>query len=321
MNEQYQRFIDSYNNDKMKNNARFYFERLNKNNINISSETVTTLEQLEKVFVVCGINTLNNIIGFRSVLKSYTVFINDKALFNLVRKLDIYKVLEKIKPNIKHTYISSSEFQDIYNAIGVYDENTFSYNALYYKSLFRSIYEGIYCEDMSVLKNLRASDIDGNSVTMRDDNGSEWKVDVSKQLATDLIILANDKDPDKNIPVWYRNNRNGQCKIPIEGLCYDSVFRVETRKYNSKYAYRSGYYVRLRKISEEYIGYFVPPKNLFLSGIINRIKEQYEKSDEEFVLGIQNSDPLLVEIYTQEAKRCNYSVGFWNFRQTVSGRI
>lgn len=314
MNEQYQKFIDSNDSDSTKKSLKFYFELLDKHYIDISSETITTIEQLEKVFVICGINNFNSLISFRSVLKGYAIFINDKVLFNLVRKLDIYKVLKKIKPNMKHTYLSSSEFQDIYNAIGVYNEDTFSYNALYYKSLFQSIYEGIYCEDMSVLKNLRASDIEGNVVTIRDDNGSEWKTDISEQLASDLLVLANES-------IWYRKNRNGLCNIKTEGLYYDSVFKVEIRAYDSKYSYRSSYYIRLRKITKEYIGYSVAPKNLFLSGIINRIKEQYGKSDEEFVLGIQNSDPLLVEIYNQEAKRCNYNVGFWNFRQTVSGRI
>ena len=77
----------------------------------------------------------------------------------------------------------------------------------------------------------------------------------------------------------------------------------------------------LRKIAVKYLGYTLAPKNLFMSGLINRIKKQYGKSDELFVEGIKISDPVLVDIFNQEAKRCHYSVAFWNFRQTILGRI
>ena len=74
-------------------------------------------------------------------------------------------------------------------------------------------------------------------------------------------------------------------------------------------------------VAKEYLGHTLSPQKLFLSGILNRIKEQYGKSDEEFRLGIKDSDTVLVELYRKEAKRCHYTVDFWNFRQTVMGRI
>lgn len=314
MNEKFTEFVNSNTNKNTKKNAKFYLDLLDSKNIEISSNVITDNETLENIFLQCNLNSFNSIINFRALLKSYAIFINDKALFNLVRKVDIYKVLEKIKPNMKHSYISSSDFNDIYNAIGAYDENTFSYNALYYKTLFWSIYEGIYCEDMSVLKNLRASDIKGNTVTLHSDDGDEWEIDIPKQLVADVMELSNTF-------VWYRKNRGGLCEIKIDGLCYDSVFKVEIRTENSKYSYRSSYYTRLHKISEEYIGYFVSPKNLFFSGIINRIKKQYGKSDEDFIQSVSNSDKALIDIYDKEAKRCHYSVPFFSFRQTIIGRI
>ena len=95
----------------------------------------------------------------RSVLKSYSIFINDKKLFDAIRKVDIYRTLEKITPNMKSAYISQSEFEEVYNSIGAYEENTFSYNMLYYQSLFWCVYAGIYNDDMTVLKNLRIKQI------------------------------------------------------------------------------------------------------------------------------------------------------------------
>ena len=215
---------------------------------------------------------------------------------------------------MKHTYLSQSEFQDVYNAIGSYDEDTFYYNSVYYQSLFWAVYVGIFNDGLSVLKNLRASDIDGNTITLRDDNDEEWKLDIPEQLVLDFITLVNNS-------IWYRKNRNGMCEIKLEGLFYDSIFKVDIHTPNSKYSYSNTYYTKLRRIAVEYLGYTLAPKNLFMSGIINRIKEQYGKSDELFVEGIKISDPVLVDIFNKEAKRCHYEVGFWNFRQTVMGRI
>lgn len=306
--------MDANINEKTRNNYKFYFDALDRNNIDISSDSIANMEQLENIFVQLGFNSFNSIISFRYVLKSYSIFINDKPLFNLIRKIDIYRILEKIQGNMKHTFLSQSEFQDVYSTIGTYDEDTFYYNAVYYRSLFWAVYAGIFNEGLSVLKNLRASDIDGQSITLRDDNGEEWELDIPEQLVSDFITLVNDS-------VWYRKNRSGLCKIHTEGMFYDSVFKVDIRTPNSKYSYCSTYYTMLRRIAVEYLGYTLAPKNLFMSGLINRIKEQYGKSDEEFRLGIKNSEPMLVELYRAEAKRCHYTVDFWNFRQTIMGRI
>lgn len=314
MNENYQKYMDVIANERTRKNSKFYFDALDKYNIDVSSDNISSLEQLENIFVQLGFNSFNSIIGFRSLLKSYSIFINDKPLFNLIRKIDIYRILEKIQGNMKHTYLSQSEFQDVYNSIGAYDEDTFYYNSVYYKSLFWAVYIGIFNDGLSVLKNLRASDVDGNIITLRDDDGKEWKLDVPEQLVLDFITLVNDS-------VWYRKNRSGLCKIHTEGIFYDSIFKVDIRSPNSKYSYSSTYYTMLRKIAVEYLGYTLAPKNLFMSGIINRIKEQYGKADELFVEGIKTSDSILVDIYNQEAQRCHYEVGFWNFRQTILGRI
>lgn len=314
MNENYQKFMDANINERTRNNYKFYFDALDRNNIDISSDSIANMEQLENIFIQLGFNSFNSIINFRSVLKSYSVFINDKPFFNLIRKLDIYHILEITQGKMKHTFLSQSEFQDVYNSIGAYDEDTFYYNSVYYQSLFWAVYAGIFNDGLSVLKNLRASDIDGNIITLRDDDGEEWKLNVPEQLILDFITLVNDS-------VWRRRNRNGLCEIHTEGLFYDSIFKVDIRSPNSKYSYSSTYYTMLRRIAVEYLGYTLAPKNLFISGIINRIKEQYGKSDELFVEGIKISDPVLVDIFNKEAKRCHYSVAFWNFRQTIFGRI
>ena len=100
--------------------------------------------------------------------------------------------------------------------------------------------EGIYNDDMSVIKNLRASDIKGNMVTLREDSGHSYDIEVSEEFAIDLKELSY-------IDTWERKNRYGLCKIKIEGLYSDSCFKVENRKGSSEYAYRYTYYRILRK--------------------------------------------------------------------------
>lgn len=323
MNEDYTKFINSYDNENTRKSIKFFIELLEKHNIELSSNVITDNDQLENVFVKCNIQGFNSVIGFRSVLKNYSIFIKDKTLFNLITKLDIYHVLKTLKANIQHSYLSESEFEAIYDEIGKYnnDEDTFFHNRLYYKTLFLSIYEGIYCDDMSVIKNLRVSDINGTAITLHYDSRTEKHINISDRLAKDLITLANDIDPKKKVSVWYRNNRNGLCKIPTQGLFYDSIFKVEIRSANSKYSYRSSYYGRLRRIAEEYIGHLIAPKNIYFSGIINRVKKRYGKSDKDFIKALEASDKTLIKIYEDEAKRSNYGVAFWNFRQTIMGRV
>lgn len=238
MNDNYQKFIDSNGDDNTKKHIKFYFDLLDKYGIDLSSNEITTVEQMEDVFVKCNLNSFNSVINMRSVLKTYSMFINDIELFDLIRKVDIYRVLNKITPNMKQCYISQSEFEDVYDSIGAYEQNTFSYNTLFYQCLFWCIYAGLYSDDMTVVKNLRGSDVVGNIVTLRTDSGDEWQIDIPEQLATDLITLSKEF-------IWYRQNRQVVCEAKTEGLFYDSVFKVELRTANSKYAFVSSYYTRL----------------------------------------------------------------------------
>lgn len=118
---------------------------------------------------------------------------------------------------------------------------------------------------MSVLKNLRSSNIDGDTVTLVPDEGDEYEIGITDRLARDLIALGE-------IDTWERRNRYGTAKIKIVGLHSDSCFKVEIRKDDSKELYRYAYYRLLRKVSKEYLEYNLLPLQIYVSGIMHRIK-------------------------------------------------
>jgi len=90
---------------------------------------------------------------------------------------------------------------------------------MYYKSLFRSLYEGIYSDDMSVLKNLRATDINNNIVTLREDNGNTYQMQIPADLADNLLQLPSEP--------FLRRNRNATFPITVSGVYNDSCFKIE----------------------------------------------------------------------------------------------
>ena len=77
--------------------------------------------------------------------------------------------------------------------IATYEE----YNALYYELLFSCIWNGLYNEDLSVIKNLRSSNISDNGIViLEEDNGHTYKLRIPEKLASDLKQLANISVPE-----------------------------------------------------------------------------------------------------------------------------
>ena len=144
--------------------------------------------------------------------------------------------------------------------IATYEE----YNALYYELLFSCIWHGIYSDDLSVVKNLRKSDInDDGTITLNEDNGHTYKLKVPEKLAKDLKQLSN-------INIWQRRNRFGICNVDMRGVYSDSVFKIENRSTASNESFRFTFYAKLRKISKEYLEYSLFPLNkISLSTHIN----------------------------------------------------
>lgn len=274
--------------------------------------------QLEQLILDSKPNSPKAIITICYVLSLYAKWleenniVKDDSFYQMIQSLDKSALWKMAKPNAPKKFISNSQFKEVIHDIGIYED----FNSLYYQSLFRCLYEGIYNDDMSVIKNLRGSDIHDNKVTLKDDNGCSYDITVSFELAESLKELAD-------IDVWERKNRYGICQIKIDGVHPDSCFKVENRKDDSEYAYRFSYYAKLRRISKEYLEYNLLPLQLYVSGIMYRIRIKFEenKIDLYDAFSNQNRDRLVSSIISDELARCNYDIEVRNFREMVKGHL
>lgn len=303
--------VESINSQKVINHV---FKRIG--NIDVTNYN---LIQMEKLILDANPNSPKDITTIIYVLSSYVKWLNEQGI---VKNDDIYQVLQsldkgllwkKASPFSKKKFISHKQYQQIVKDIATFEE----YNALYFEMLFSCIYHGIYNDDMSVLKNLRRKDIqEDGMVTLREDNGHIYLMKIPERLAKDLIQLSS-------INEWIRPNRFGLCHVEMKGVYQDSVFKVENRSTNSENSYKFAYYSKLRKISKEYVGHSLLPLQLYVSGIVYRIKNELDKNGlslEEAL--VKNSRNKIVHmIIEKELTRCNNNIEIGNFRELIKGHL
>ena len=267
---------------------------------------------LERIVLDMKPNSPKSITTILYVLSLYAKYLEDDRLYNIVQDIDRKALWIMAKPNASKKFISNSQFKETCKDVELFEE----YNSSYISTLFKCIYEGIYSDDMSVIKNLRGSNVNGNIVTITEDNGNTHELSVSDRLAKEIVGLGN-------VNTWSRNNRFGECKIKTTGLYEDSCFKVETRGGSDEYSYRYTYYRILRKVSKDYLGYNLLPLQLYVSGIMYRIRLNLEEHgvtlDEAFAPN--NKNRLVNKIISDELVRCNCDTEVRNFREIVKGHI
>lgn len=308
-----ERFIESI---EVPNTAKVVKFVLRDVDVNIENYSPMELEQFIldlKPSSPKSIITICYVLGmYAKWLKEKNIVDNDN-LYHMVQSLDKKLLWKKSKPNAKKKFISHEQYKRVVKDIAMYEE----YNALYYESLFNCIYHGIYNDDLSVIKNLRSSDIsDDGMIVLHEDNGHTYKIKVSERLAKDLKQLAS-------INTWQRPNRYGICNVDMRGAYPDSVFKIENRSTASNDSYKFTYYAKLRKIAKEYLEYSLLPLQLYTSGIMHRIKIELEKNniplEEAFA---QNSRHKMAHLIIQkELIRCNSNIELGNFRELVKGHL
>lgn len=271
-----------------------------------------TAEKLEEIILSLKPNSPRAITTACYVIGLYAKYLENDQLYEMISDIDRKVIWAKAKPVASKKFISHKRFKEVYHDVGMFEE----LNATYFQTLFRSLYEGIYSEDMSVIKNLKASDIHGNIVTLHEDNGNSYDLEISAELAEDLRELGKNN-------VWERRNRYGIFDMKIEGLHPDTCFKVEIRNNSSEYSYRFTYYRVLRKIAKEYVEYNLLPVQIFVSGIMYRIglklKEQNITIEEAF--SEQNRNKIVGKILSEELTRCHYENEVRNFRELVKGHL
>ncbi len=308
-----QTFIDSIEIPNTKKVVRFVFK-----------DTLTAVEslsfqELEQYVLDQKPNSPKAIITIRYVISLYASWLQQQgnvtgdALHQRAQALNVATLWKRAKPTARKKFISNPEYERVLSDICMQEY----YNPLYYRVLFRSIYEGIYNDDLSVLKNLRASDIHGNIVTLREDNDHSYELVISDTLASELLELSC-------ISIWKRPNRNGVCRIHQKGLYKDTIFKIEDRKTTAKEgSYQFSYYARLRKISNEYLGYQLLPLQLFVSGIMYRINLKLHENGLSLkqAFSDNNRKPVVHTIISNELLRCNRQIEVGNLRELVKGHL
>lgn len=308
-----ERFMESV---KVPNTAKVVKFVLKDVDANIENYSLMELEQFIldlKPSSPKTIITICYVLGLYAKWLQEQNIINDDNFYQMTQSLDKKILWKKAKPSAKKKFISYEQYQMVVKDIATYEE----FNALYYESLFNCIYYGLYNDDLSVIKNLRKSDINENGIILlHEDNGHSYKIKVPERLARDLKQLAD-------INVWERKNRFGICKVDMRGANNDSVFKIENRSTASNDSYRFTYYAKLRKIAKEYLEYSLLPLQLYTSGIMHRIKVELNKNkislEEAFADNSRNKMAHL--IISKELMRCNSNIEVGNFRELVKGHL
>ena len=307
MNENIERFINSIESPNSQKVAKFALKDVDENLENC------ILMRLEQIILNKKPSSQKEITTIIYIFSSYAKWLNNDNLYQLLQSIDKNLLWKKAKPQAKKKFINNEQYQRVIKDIATYEE----YNALYYELLFSCIWNGLYNDDLSVIKNLRASNIgDDGIVVLEEDNGHVYKFKIPEKLAYDLKQLAN-------INTWQRPNRFGICNVDMRGVYSDSVFKIENRSTASSDSYRFTYYAKLRKIAKEYLEYSLLPLQLYTSGIMYRIKSELEKNDvsleDAFTDNSRNKIAHL--IIQKELVRCNSNIELGNFRELVKGHL
>lgn len=312
MNKNMEHFINSIESSNTQKVAKFVLK-----NIEDSIENYNSIE-IEQVIINKQPNSPKEITTIIYILSTYAKYlqkqgiIDNDNMYQILQSLDKKLLWKMAKPQAKQKFLSNEQFKRVIHDIEMYEE----YNSLYYTTLFQAIYEGLYNDDLSVLKNLRKSDIKDNVVTLKEDSNHIYKIKISERLANDLRQLAD-------IDVWQRKNRFGLCNVDMRGLYSDSIFKIENRSTASDNSFRFTFYNKLRKIAKEYLEYSLLPLHLYTSGIMHRIKSELEKNDIllEEAFSDNNRNRMAHLIIEKELMRCNSGIEIGNFRELVKGHL
>ena len=247
-----------------------------------------------------------------NVLKKYAEYLGNTRLISIVDNINRKELLikmKKIKSDYVRKFISHKQYNDICHDIDVWE-----CNAEYLKTLFMAIYEGVYSKDMSVLKNLRAVDVEDNKVTLNPDVGESYTLNISKELANKLCKLSE-------VDTWEQKIRGGHFgKMPLVGDFYDTCFKTPQRTaQRSTTNAATSYYRRIRKIASVYVEYSLRPYELFVSGLVYRISEELKANgitlQEAFSTHYRS--PKVRNVFVNELSRCHYSNTVSNFREMI----
>lgn len=276
-----------------------------------------TLDDVKRIFYASKVDTPQSVRNFRSQFRNYANYIEDPVLMDMLDCIDALEICTKVKELGVAKYFSHTAFQKAFEAIN----NSAVLNPFYVQTLFLCIYEGVYSRDFSVLVNLKASDISGNTVICQKDDGSYYQVEISSELSARLLTLGNQHS-------WKCRNRYNEFDREISGETYDSCFKVEkreraNRRSSPKTVYENTYRRLLREIISTELGYNIAAFEIYISGIMYRISLALQAQGIGVIDAFtkNNRDPVVKQIIEKELTRSHYDKPISQFKQLVEGHI
>lgn len=250
--------------------------------------------------------------SYLTVLTKYAYFLNRSDIVSIIHKFDRSVFWENYK-TIAKKYISNSDFE----AFCVRIQTEEDHNILHLTSLVRSIYEGIYSDNLDVLINLKREDIRGNIVTLRPDEDDSYDFEITSRLANDLIELSK-------IDLWEHTNRFGTItRSPMEGDHIDSCFKMVVRGASERKFAINRHQSLFRSLAQKYIDYPIRPYDLYLSGIMHRIAINLHNEGLNMaeVFEKRSRNKRGFAIIQKELDRSKYKSDLQNFLVTMRGRV
>lgn len=312
--------MDEFVSDKQRTYGNF-FRKLKRKGYN--DDFLLTYKDdvaLENIVLSLYPNSEKNITMICYMLGAYAKYLYeqgclpDNSIYNKILNIDRKLLWDKAKPNAATKFLSHQKYLDLIKEVGYED-----LNATYYVALIRCIYEGIYSEDLSVLSNLRGSDINKEKkyITVNNSNGDRYNINIPSDLIVELEELSDSHE-------WERLNRYREYFIRIYGKHSDSCFKVENRNQEESddSDYARAYRNRLRKALDEFGGLkSVRPKTIFVSGIMYRIRLKLEEQNISIsdALSPHNRNHIVTQTIQDELDYCNYKISVGLFREMVNG--
>ena len=252
----------------------------------------------------------------------YAKYCDNKNLLNIieqVREIGRGTIWDKAKPNAEQSFFTRKEFKKIMIGLNPNDpDEGFEENTLYYRTLFWAVYEGIYNYDMSVMENVRASDININNrqITLRDNKDNVYIMnDMPEQLLNDLIICSK-------LLYWEQRKRgNGIARYDMVGKYPDACFKALSSK--ARQNLRAGYQAKLKKITTTYFDTKISPPHIYYSGIAHRIADRLAANDISIddAFRSRNNAFLPVNIIRQELERSHYNKPVHKFKEIIDSHL
>lgn len=283
-----------------------------------TDETFNNLYQpeLEDIMIKSEPVCYRSLIALKTTIIKFCKFMEDYDTISRLNNMDMPLVWEKCKALRGMVFIPNSEFEDGIKNILENEE----YNALYYATFIKCIYEGVNFSYGDSIANLRRSDICDDYIIIRPDNKKEYKFNVSDTLKEYLIKLSY-------MTVWKRDSgHDADSELELWGIYEDSCFKIgkngseEQKKMNKYKRLKSIYRTRVAYVLKKYFPLYESNTNkLYYNGIIYRIcvrlKEFGYENPINYIVKKEEKDELLSRTIRNELERCGSNIKIGRFRE------